>query len=67
MNMKIIYPGPDLLDKTIEIAVKNSLTFYDAMYIAVAEENDAILYTGDSEIVPCRMHHDCIRHIKDYI
>jgi predicted nucleic acid-binding protein len=66
MNMKIIRPDSKLLGQAIDIAVKNSLTFYDALYIAVADAADAILYTEDGEIVSCSRDYGFIRHIKDY-
>jgi predicted nucleic acid-binding protein len=66
MNMKIIYPGSKLLGQTIGIAVKNSLTFYDALYIAIADAADAILYTEDTEMLSCSRDYGFIRHIRDY-
>ncbi len=66
MNMKIIHPDSRLLGQAIDIAVKNSLTFYDALYIAVAGDAGAILYTEDTEMVSCSRDYDFIRHIKDY-
>ncbi len=66
MNMKIVYPESKLLGKTIHIASKNNLTFYDALYIATAEANDAILYTEDKKILCCSKIFGFIRHIKDY-
>ena len=66
MNMKIIFPGSELLEETINISVKNSLTFYDALYIAVAAANDAVLFTEDMEIVSCSKNYGFIRHIKEY-
>lgn len=66
MNMKVVCPGSKILEETIIIAKKNSLTFYDALYIAITDENDAILYTEDTEIVSCRKDYDFVRHIKDY-
>ena len=66
MNMKIIYPGSKLLEETIDIAVKNSLTFYDSLYIATADYNDAILYTEDKEILSCSKDYGFIKHIRDY-
>ena len=66
MNMKIVYPESKLLGESIHIALKNNLTFYDALYIATAEANDAILYTEDKEILSSRKSYGFIRHIKDY-
>jgi predicted nucleic acid-binding protein len=67
MNMKIVYPGSKLLGETINIAAKNSLTFYDALYIAVADASEAVLYTEDIEILSCSKDYGFIRHIKDYL
>lgn len=66
MNMKIVYPGSKLLGETIDIAAKNSLTFYGALYIATAGANDAVLYTEDMEILSCSKSYGFIHHIKDY-
>jgi len=64
--MKVVYPESKLLGEMIHIAVKNNLTFYDALYIATADANDAILYTEDMEILSCSKDYGFIRHIKDY-
>lgn len=66
MNMKIVHPGSKLLGETINIAVKNKLTFYDALYIATANCNDAILYTEDNKILSCSKDYGFIKHIRDY-
>ncbi len=66
MHMKIVYPESEILGNTINIALKNNMTFYDALYIATAEANDALLYTEDKEILSCRKVYGFIRHIKDY-
>lgn len=34
-------------DETIEIATKNNITFYDATFISLAKEKDAILITAN--------------------
>lgn len=64
--MKVAYPESKILGKTLNIALKNNLTFYNALYIATAEANDAILYTEDKEILSCGKAYNFIRHIKDY-
>ena|SRR3989338_1757655 len=37
----------DLMDKTIEISVKNNLTIYDALYVAIAQLHGCPLITAD--------------------
>jgi predicted nucleic acid-binding protein len=66
MHTKIVYPESETLGKTINIALKNNMTFYDALYIAAAEVNDSVFYTEDKEILSCRNVYGFIRHIKDY-
>jgi predicted nucleic acid-binding protein len=66
MDMKVVYPESRLMEEIIGIAKKNKLTYYDALYIAVAGASDATLYTEDMEIVACSKDYGFIRHIRDY-
>jgi len=66
MDMKVIYPESKILGETINMAITNHLTFYDAFYMAAANINHADLYTEDKHILSCSKDYDFIRHIKDF-
>ncbi len=66
MDMKVIYPESKILGETINIAINNNLTFYDALYVVTAAINHADLYTEDKRILSCSKDYGFIRHIKDF-
>ena len=66
MNLEIKYPDNTLLTVASEIAVKEGLTIYDAVYIAVAKSCDAILYTEDKKIISYSKKYPFISDIKDF-
>jgi predicted nucleic acid-binding protein len=66
LDMKIIYPESRILGQSTSIALANNLTFYDSLYIAVADASKAVLYTEDREILSCSKQYDFIKHIKDF-
>lgn len=39
----------ELIQRTVALANGHGLTFYDASYLAVAEERDAVLVTADGK------------------
>ncbi|RLE63376.1 MAG: hypothetical protein DRJ38_07670, partial [Thermoprotei archaeon] len=41
----------ELAQKTVEIAVKENITVYDAAYIALAQELNTIFYTADEKLI----------------
>ncbi|MFB6209172.1 MAG: type II toxin-antitoxin system VapC family toxin [Candidatus Nanohaloarchaea archaeon] len=50
MDFEVVAPYTDLLDKAIELAEQNSITIYDASFLALAELLDARLVTTDQEL-----------------
>ena len=57
MHINVVFPDEKIFIYAIEIAVNLGLTYYDAIYIAVAEKNDAVLITEDKKI---------LSHASDY-
>lgn len=50
LEFKIEQLNYDLLVKALEIALKNDLTMYDALYIAIAQLHSCPLITADKEL-----------------
>ncbi len=53
-KLKIYFLDPDS-QKTLELSIKNGLTFYDASYLALSIEKNAKLLTLDKKL------HDCLK------
>ena len=53
-----------LAEKTVEVAVQNDVTVYDASYVALAEELNSKLYTADEKLIE-RVDKDFILHISE--
>lgn len=52
-------------DKAIMISFKNNISFYDAVYVALALNMNADLYTADEKLIKLA-HNQHVRHIKDF-
>jgi predicted nucleic acid-binding protein len=52
-------------DKAIMISFKNNISFYDAVYVALALNMNADLYTADEKLIKLA-HNLHVRHIKDF-
>ena len=50
MEIDIVIPSKDLISRAIEISYSSNVTIYDAIYIALAELNDAIFITADETL-----------------
>ncbi len=53
-----------LAEKTVEVAVQNDVTVYDASYVALAEELNSKLYTADEKLIE-RVDKDFVLHISE--
>ncbi len=59
-----IYPvSTEILEKTVELALKYELTIYDATYLALSELLDAQLITADKQILA--LHHPLVRSLEE--
>ena len=54
-----------LAERTVEIAVEKDITIYDASYVALAEEQDAKLYTADKKLIK-KVDFDFVKHISEF-
>jgi predicted nucleic acid-binding protein len=45
----MVFKAVDYLERALEMALKERITAYDAVYIALAEDKSAVLYTCDRE------------------
>jgi len=55
----------NLAEKTAEIAMRRNTTVYDAAYIALAEEQNAQLFTADEKLIKS-VDLDFVRHIREF-
>ncbi|MEM2849523.1 MAG: type II toxin-antitoxin system VapC family toxin [Candidatus Bathyarchaeia archaeon] len=53
---------------TIDTALENNITIYDACYVALAEYLDTVLYTADRKLIESlkEEYRGRIKHIKEY-
>jgi len=50
-------------EKTIETAVENGITIYDASYVALAMIRDTYLYTADEKLIE-KLKGEYLKHVK---
>ena len=63
-----LYPlRGDYAEKTVEVALKNNITIYDASYIALAIIRNAHMYTADEKLMRKLKHgyEEYVKSIKD--
>lgn len=51
-QMEIVYFDPDII-RTMSLSLKHNLSFYDASYLCLAQEQNAKLLTLDKELQKC--------------
>jgi predicted nucleic acid-binding protein len=66
LNLVVVYPDHLTLKNSINIAYENNLTIYDAIYIAIAIANNAILLTEDKKILSCKGRCDFIKSLEEF-
>lgn len=49
-EMRFVRPAETELNRTMQVARRNELTFYDASYLAIAERDDLTLVTEDGAL-----------------
>lgn len=54
-----------LAERTVEIAMERDVTVYDASYVALAEEQNAKLYTADERLIE-KVDFDFVIHIGKF-
>ena len=59
----------EFLDLTVETAMRNELTIYDASYVALARHMDSVAYTADEALVKSlgRPDRRYAKHIREYV
>jgi len=65
IHPQIIYPKPELLKKTIHLAKKENLTFYDATFVVTAIDNNYILITEDLEMLKLQPKYNFIKSLRE--
>ena len=56
----------DLMNRTIDVAAKRNISFYDAAYVALAINTDSRLYTADEKLIKA-VKSPQIMHIRDFV
>lgn len=46
-----LFPHRPILARAFEMAQKNNLTVYDALYLALAEEHGAVIFSADDQLI----------------
>ena len=46
-----LFPHRPILPRTFELARAHNLTVYDTLYLALAEEHGAVIFTGDRKLL----------------
>ncbi len=49
LGLREVPSSPEVVQRTVALALKHGITFYDASYLAVAEDCQAVLVTADSK------------------
>ncbi len=63
-GFQVCQPKGKILEETARIGVKHETTIYEAAYLAVSQEEEAIFYTADSQLV--QRFPGQTRHIEAY-
>lgn len=66
LDLNLVEPSANDLRRVMEIARKRSITFYDALYIEVAEKYGVKLVTADSEQIEKSEGIVDVVHVKDF-
>jgi predicted nucleic acid-binding protein len=67
-GIRLFLPLGPYLSNTIKVSGRNSVSIYDASYVALAERLGCLLYTADMELIK-RLSVDekkYVRHISDF-
>lgn len=70
MEIELVPQSAELASSAMRIARESSITFYDATYIALADNSNAVLISADAEILSkkskiTRMKENSM-HVKDF-
>lgn len=61
----VVGPEADLLRRTVRLGRELSLTFYDASFIAIAEQLDCAFVTADQKLYGRVRHLPRVRHLSE--
>ncbi len=65
MQMDLVLLDEALVRMASELSFKHGVTFYDAVYLALAETADILLYTADDKLIE-KVGSPIMKHIRDY-
>ena len=66
LNLELVSPSHKSIKRTMEIAREMEMTFYDASYVQLAEENKLTLITADEKQLEKSKDMIDVTHIKDF-
>lgn len=64
LQLELIAPTPELVDATLHLASRYRLTFYDALYVGVAQEVGMDLVTADYRLYRRVSHLSFIKMLR---
>jgi predicted nucleic acid-binding protein len=65
LNMNIIHPDKEVMFSALNISKSSNLTFYDSLYLSVAQHFSAVLVTDDSKILQNRGNYGFIKNLEE--
>ena len=65
MELQIINSDKDLLKRALSISYNYKVTYYDSLYISLAEVSNALLVTEDKKILSLREKFNFIKPIEE--
>ena len=63
LEVDLIAPSPELVAATITLAATNRVTFYDALYVQLAQHLEVPFYTADQRLIAKLRNHSFIRSL----
>jgi predicted nucleic acid-binding protein len=65
LNMDIIHPDEKVMFSALNISKSINLTFYDSLYLSVAQNFNAMLVTDDKKILQNKNNYVFIRNLEE--
>jgi predicted nucleic acid-binding protein len=65
MDICIINPDKAMLKNAIDVSLESKLSYYDALYISIAQSVNAVLVTEDNKIISLQKKYDFIKSLTE--
>ena len=67
LNMDIIHPDEKVMFSALNISKSINLTFYDSLYLSVAQNFNAVLVTDDKKILQNKDNYGFIKNLEELV